>query len=322
MLNSHFYFNQIFRNDYQYVDPNYGGNGLYEYEFYDRFNDEWVSYCADDYYNCRKMDCHLEDTEFKLMGFFKHADYQDWMEQLFKHEGVCVWTEDEYDFMNRMDDFVPEGCQLTEYADDDGAYLYYALRPMPDGDIDIGLYKDYLCSQLYEGEVDVYDLLDDGEYGGSGSGDKYTLNETVAYFNSAFSIFKICQPCIAYDLENDFECDDEAGYTNVNQCMKFSSKCERGTASMNDILLASEQKTTVNLKLMGRYLNNPYESKVTYRDETIQLSEGKNMLGISMVVTSFLIFSWGFCAVRRKKKEIAAKTDFDEPLMYQEGTYA
>jgi hypothetical protein len=44
---------------------------------------------------CAKMDCHLDDTNFQLLGFFKHRSYDDWMEQLFKHEGVCVWREEE-----------------------------------------------------------------------------------------------------------------------------------------------------------------------------------------------------------------------------------
>jgi hypothetical protein len=44
---------------------------------------------------CAKMDCHLSDTHWSLLGFFKHKDYDDWMEQLFKHEGICVWTDEE-----------------------------------------------------------------------------------------------------------------------------------------------------------------------------------------------------------------------------------
>lgn len=46
-----------------------------------------------------QVDCYLSKTNFKLLGFFKEAEYSTWMEQLFKHEGICIWTDEEYVFM-------------------------------------------------------------------------------------------------------------------------------------------------------------------------------------------------------------------------------
>ena len=49
---------------------------------------------------CKRMDCHLDDTKhWHLLGYFKEYYYMDWFEQLFKHEGYCVWQNDEADFM-------------------------------------------------------------------------------------------------------------------------------------------------------------------------------------------------------------------------------
>ena len=35
------------------------------------------------------------------------------MEQLFKHEGMCVWTEEEYAFMKNARKAWPKGCANT-----------------------------------------------------------------------------------------------------------------------------------------------------------------------------------------------------------------
>jgi len=311
-----------------YVDPYYQGNGLYEYQFYDRYDDEWTSYCADED-NCRKMDCHEDDTDFKLIGFFKHEDYDDFQEQLFKHEGVCVWTDDEYEFMKDEEDLLPVGCEMIEYATDDAAdgddalYLYYALRPLPKGDVGIGLYTDSKCSQLYSDEEDHYSILENivDMGGNSGSGDNYGLNETIALYNDAFGIFKVCQPCVAYDLENGFECDDEAGYTNVNQCMKFSSKCERKTASIADVALAAQQRSTVNFQLMGNYLINSAEN--SYQNEVINVNDlGVPYVGITFLMSSMAIFGYGLFTFFKVRKALASKTSFKEPLVPNGGTFA
>ena len=79
-------------------------------------------------------------------------------------------------------------------------------------------------------------------------------DEAIATWNEKMSSFKVCQPCKAYNLmaeeqDNDhhnkgrwleedgdgeeqdfFNCYDDAGYTNVNQCYKFETKTK--TASL------------------------------------------------------------------------------------------
>lgn len=91
------------------------------------------------------------------------------------------------------------------------------------------------------------------------------------------SYFKVCQPCIAYNRQQDYRrrrrkdrlleredrllegggnceyerdkynCYDDAGYTNVNQCYKFESKTSLRAASTDDLLAASNQGSIVRI---------------------------------------------------------------------------
>lgn len=87
-----------------YVNPKYEGGGISEYTYYDITSGKWECYGQGS--TCiTKMDCHLDDTQWKLLGVFKIDDISQrdgWMEQLFKHEGVCIWGEDTYDFASNM----------------------------------------------------------------------------------------------------------------------------------------------------------------------------------------------------------------------------
>mmetsp|Transcript_29422 Transcript_29422/g.33848 ORF Transcript_29422/g.33848 Transcript_29422/m.33848 type:complete len:486 (+) Transcript_29422:98-1555(+) len=239
-----------------YIDPYYEGGGLAEYQFYNRWNDTWTSYC-DDEDVCRYMDCHLDDTHFKLLGFFKHYDYDDWMEQLFKHEGICIWTEDEYEFMQDAREELPQGCGETEYYDEDENPFYVGLLPQGGGDIGVEIFVDELCMQPYSGEMNTTEIIESMVGNDSGDDDGMDVGDFFEAFNSAHSIFKICQPCIAYSLENmydddgweQFDCNDDAGYTNVNQCMKFSTHAVILPAKISDVVMANQQGTINNLNI-------------------------------------------------------------------------
>lgn len=112
-----------------------------------------------------------------------------------------------------------------------------------------------------------------GDYDFSGD----TLSESMERWDSAFDVWRTCHPCVAHDLQNTagdmytddnyggssyynwynygrrklggeysaqgdiFECYDDAGYTNVNQCMKFSAKTVMKTATIRDLSLANSQ---------------------------------------------------------------------------------
>ena len=198
-------------HSFQYVDPDYEGGGLSEYEFYNPTTGQYV--CYNYYGSCRaKMDCHVTGTEWQLMGIFKIASVSEgngFMEQLFKHEGVCVWGEDTYKFASKMREKLPSSCSKSKYTDPvTGDYLYYDTKPLPNAEISVGLYTDSKCTMEYTGSnVDIYTVTG-------------YAKEYFDAFNEALDTWKICQPCVAYNLNyayNNFYCYDEAGYENCNQ---------------------------------------------------------------------------------------------------------
>jgi hypothetical protein len=101
----------------------------------------------------------------------------------------------------------------------------------------------------------------------------------IETWNEYMSQFKICQPCKAYNLQSDkqdqnkhkrrgrrklenegdgsatarYNCYDEAGYTNVNQCYKFETKTKMTIAVAEDLQMASELGTILRIKAYGRW---------------------------------------------------------------------
>lgn len=75
-----------------YIDLDYAGGKIGEYQFYDRAEQRWdTTSCQAHNGRCAKMDCHLPSTHFSLLGFFKEPNYHEWMEQLFKHRTLFSW---------------------------------------------------------------------------------------------------------------------------------------------------------------------------------------------------------------------------------------
>ena len=288
--------------DTQYVDLDYEGGGIGEYQYYNRKNGKWDEtpcYVGQNggKSRCAKMDCHEENTNWSLLGFFKHKSLDDWMEQLFKHEGICVWTEEEYAFMKNARDTWPETCSDSYYTTSSGDSIYYDVKPVAGGGITLGLYTDTACVEEYQSKgrndpVNVENVLggilsfseashDSGDYNSNYDFSGWSLSDSMSYWDSALDIFKVCQPCVAYDLNNygyttdddrskgsnyynayaddggnyddgdDFDCYDDADYTNVNQCMKFMAKTTMNTATFRDLTLGKTQGTLVNYPFTG-----------------------------------------------------------------------
>lgn len=123
----------------------------------------------------------------------------------------------------------PGGCILSGTTQDNGDPIYYDLKPVSGGSITLALYTDERCIQEYQsrGKNDpitienvIGNILVEGDGSGDGSqdyGEDYdfaseygTLEASLAAWDSAFDIFKFCQPCVAHDLEN-------YGYSGGNQ---------------------------------------------------------------------------------------------------------
>ena len=78
-----------------YVDPRSRGNEVEEYQYYDLSTGEWddrACAASGKRHRCVRMDCHEPGTHFRLVGVMKETDgMYDFTEQLFKHEGYCIW---------------------------------------------------------------------------------------------------------------------------------------------------------------------------------------------------------------------------------------
>jgi hypothetical protein len=127
--------------------------------------------------------------------------------------------------MHTYYDSWPEGCIESKTSNPQtGQSLYIDLKPGPL--LELALYTDKVCATEYvpSSDADATTLDMDTILQENG----YLSLEMLAAFNDALLVFSTCQPCRAYNLNNlqnngggDGDCDDAAGYTNVNQCMKF-----------------------------------------------------------------------------------------------------
>jgi hypothetical protein len=250
------------------------------------------------------MDCHLPNTNKQLLGYFKEPNWAQWMEQLFKHEGICIWTSNEYNFMQNHRQSWPEGCTATSVKLD-GKYLYYDTKPLEFGGMGIGLYTDSRCSIDYSGlDIDPDVVL--------ASEDVSKLAYYINDWNEALDIFKTCQPCVAYSLKTSgsFDCADDAGYTNVNQCMKFATHTTMMTADFPDLILAAEQGTITQVTVGKSVYGSDYFGATV----TVQLQDltepGWIFLGVSA-----LMFLVGSALLFRAYRQARYSPSLSEPLV-------
>ena len=170
----------------------------------------------------------------------------------------------------------PCGCTKSSQTDRKGNYIYYDMKPLPEGRMTFGLYKDASCSTEHSGNIDPVKVVAQEFYAKNGynytnandQGEEHgtiaTLADDLKSWNDAFDVFKKCQPCKAYDLnwksnnqyhDSDdgtaFACHDDAGYNSVNQCMKFRTKTDMYQADFGDVALASAQGTITEIDLLG-----------------------------------------------------------------------
>ena len=279
----------------QYVDESYEGGGIGEYAYYDPYSQAWDYSACETHGNgrCAPMDCHENNsTTWTLMGVFKEASYfgnDAFFEQLFKHEGVCLWNDDDlYEFMSEArEERWTQGCVSTgikgdayyfDSSSNSDNYIYLDLKPTWNGNMTYGLYTDATCKTEYEGlDVDV-------NYVSASMGLLY--GDYLQQWNDALEVYKVCQPCRAYNIKNTytnwaksssgsyyyaaadddgqssdgdaddpnegyFQCDDDAGYTNVNQCMKFRSHAELEVATWEDLVTATNQGGILEVNVGG-----------------------------------------------------------------------
>ena len=72
---------------------------------------------------CVKMDCHEATTHWKLLGIFKEAQYDTFLDSIVQYQGDCVWNDDEYKLMQAVGGNggvpFPVECTAVEHDDED-----------------------------------------------------------------------------------------------------------------------------------------------------------------------------------------------------------
>ncbi|KAL3927955.1 MAG: hypothetical protein SGARI_005177 [Bacillariaceae sp.] len=195
---------------------------------------------------------------------------------------------------NRQDNLPANGCQGMYLSDSYGNSLYRDIRPLPGGNITDGLYWDEDCTlkasmTFFEYIVQFYANYYYDEDAGYDAASSWQANTDK--WNELMGDFKICQPCRAYarhvnsgDDDDDhrrflarmlgddnegegsderwgYNCYDDAGYENVDQCYKFEvctlyvdgDKCtDLEPASTQDLERASKQGSILAVKVDGK----------------------------------------------------------------------
>lgn len=200
----------------------------------------------------------VQSSHYKLLGFFKEYDPEEFLTQLNKYQGSCLLDENEYEFMENARDVFPQYCTQTNHVAEDGSRLYYATKPGTDGGMGIGLYEDKVCTIPYDGETSVDDFIG---YLVDVDGSEQSVDDFVDRWNNNLRHFKTCQPCQTYTLSsrqqnaNRFRALEDAQDENngnqdycdgsFNQCMYFATQTEMTRASYDDMTLATQQGTIV-----------------------------------------------------------------------------
>ena len=158
-----------------------------------------------------------------MIGVFVETDgLEDWSEQLFKHEGYCLWDGDkqqqeggggednddvtqqtDYQFMQNNRENWSQGCQNWNGQGEDGSSLYYDIKPLREGNMTFGVYTDAYCSiEATDLTLEEYML----QYFLSDNDDETEAQEMVERqmyiidrWNSRMNDYKVCQPCRAYN---------------------------------------------------------------------------------------------------------------------------
>ena len=191
-----------------YVDSGYRqycGNGIREYQIYDPNKNVWdATTCSGRWSRYAQLDCHEANKGFDLLSVYKETNgMYDWWEQLFKHEGYCVWNNDEdYATMQTWMKAWPDSCQLLDITDSRGNPLYLDLMPLSGGDMKLAIYIDSTCSKVssmdYESyTIKYYKSLRYRNQTGYNVAKEYA--EAINTWNYRMKSFKVCQPCITYN---------------------------------------------------------------------------------------------------------------------------
>ena len=192
------------------------GGGLSQYSYLNPETNKWdASACeAAEIKNCVKMDCHLPNSEnFKLLGYYKQYNVDEFLESLIKHHGSCTWDDNTQQLMANSYQSWPEEC--TYVASFYDQHLYLDVKPLLKGKMSIGLYSDNQCTATYEGDnislqqaIQMYASGNHEDDAEREDNNNQQYAETVVFgsgeyfekWNTALETYKTCQPCMSSSI--------------------------------------------------------------------------------------------------------------------------
>lgn len=171
------------------------------------------------------MDCHDPSTEWQLVGVYKESvefDNDTWFEQLFKHQGYCVWDGDKenyddvynsnYQFMQAMREELPNGCtEIEDIQTYNGKSYYVGIKPQSEGQMTLGVYTDSSCQSESGYSFSDYQKLVSGDSVAS------TYSGAFDRWNELMTTYKVCQPCRAYNRQKTYESSRKLAEENDGQ---------------------------------------------------------------------------------------------------------
>jgi hypothetical protein len=234
-------------------------------------------------------------------------------------------------------------CRQLHVADANGNLLYAAVQPLKRGDMTMGLYTDSAClepkSTTGKNAVRYGDYLAQANAGVYDDDTAYTAvvsewQSSVDRWNDLLSDYKVCQPCRAFSMTKSsnsgnnnnknnnnnnnnygnnegegsqeqwgFNCYDDAGYRNCNQCYKFATKTDMQEASVDDLAEATRQGTILAIQ---------YTDGVTYgAGHPVALQHGQHVarnvsVGVAAVtVGAILVWAWyRLAAILQRRRQV------------------
>jgi hypothetical protein len=256
-----------------------------------------------------------QGSNFKPLGYFRQDSPVEFLTYVAKYQGSCSFSDGEVDAVASGITWLPQQCTQTQL--EDGTAIYFDLKPMKNGAVDVALYTNAKCSMEYTGSTTAQTVLT-AYYGYDVS-----LEENMKNINTALDTFKVCSPCRTFDLSytapdatddgavqqaeavndvNDmnFICTDDAGNAGINQCAVMAQNSQIGSATTSEIGLASQQGTITRLYAAA-------EGKESWW-------EAWGFFFMSLLV--FLIGMICFCSIAVKRKRVSSSgNNRNEPLL-------
>ena len=281
------------------MNPNYEGNGYYEY-----YGDDATGV----------LDCHKPDTEWELLGVYRQEFYQ-FIEQISKH----LWAIDDYEYVVALAGlayFTDEDCFAVGQSND-GSYVYAGIAPQQYGKFQIALYTDGYCLEPNENlgtTFDDYGLYSDIDLGSEDATDDdsyywasewwYSTQEyTLTDLNDVYEEYKYCTSCVDYPTYQDgyFIGDDGTDDDDlINQCWKFYSH-DSYTCEADCIAMGHAQGTILSVNYGGNTFGNTdsefYQERDSETGAVLSRESSLSRLAANGFLTlSFLLFVATFLA--------------------------